>query len=226
MPLVHPQWKMADLFCCRGGATRGYQLAGFNVTGVDIEPQPLYCGDEFIQSDALTFDLTGFDAVHASPPCQAFTAVSNRWRGNGGKSDQHPSLIAPVRDLLVESGLPYVIENVVGARSELRSPVLFNGDMFGLGTFRPRLFESNVLIMAPGRPPKGVQGVGVYGKSPDGRRLSDTTGQRAASSVEEGREAMGMPWADWHGLTQAIPPAYTEHIGKQLVGHLEASAVS
>ncbi len=214
--------KLLDLFCGAGGAAMGYSLAGFHVTGVDIAPQPNY-PFAFVQADALEFDLSGFEAIHASPPCQAFTAASNRWRGKGTKADDHPSLVAPIRERLRSAGVPYVIENVVGARRELENPILLNGDMFGLGTHRPRLFESNLLLMAPGRPPKGPQGIGVYGAL-DGRRLSNTTGQRAAATIEEGRQAMGMPWADWHGLTQAIPPAYTEWLGAQLLAAIRVNA--
>ena len=105
-----------DLFCCAGGATKGYQQAGFYVVGVDIEPQPDYCGDEFIQADALTVDLTRADAIHASPPCQGYsTQTADR--------SKHRRLIPEVRDLLEAAGVPFVIENVEGARRELRNPV-------------------------------------------------------------------------------------------------------
>lgn len=133
--------KLLDLYCCQGGATRGYQLAGFDVTGVDLDPQPRYCGNTFHQSDALTFLRTNmtwirseFAAVSASPPCQKFT---NAQRIQGR---EHPDLIAPTRDLLIELGLPYVIENVEGA--PLRDPVTLCGTTFGLRTYRHRLFET------------------------------------------------------------------------------------
>jgi len=205
--------------------------AGFDVIGVDINPQPNY-PYRFVQADwRSALDETGwdpwdFDVIHASPPCQGYTAMSNRWRGKGGKADDHLRLIHEVRTELARLRLPYVIENVVGARAAMRNPILLNGGMFGLRVDRPRLFESNVLLLQPDR----VQvrdSVGVYGKRPDGRRLwtrADGTEQRAAASVEEAREAMGMPWASWRGCAEAIPPAYTEHIGNQLMDHLRRSA--
>lgn len=122
----------------------------------------------------------------------------------------------------MRSGRPYVIENVPGARALMVNPVTLSGGMFGLRVDRPRLFESNVLIMTPNA--KRVDNpIGVYGKSHDGRRLftrKDGTIQRAAATLDEARDAMGMPWATWHGCTQAIPPAYTEFIGRQLIAHL------
>src|SRR5687768_2363229 len=149
----------------------GYHLAGFEVVGVDINPQPNY-PFEFHQADALTFPLDGFDAIHASPPCQAFTSTSNRWRGNGGAADQHPDLIAPMRERLEQWGGPWVMENVVGAARAMRTTLLLSGGMFGLGVHRPRLFESNVLLLSPGPGTRGINQIGVYGKSPDGRRLN------------------------------------------------------
>lgn len=218
--------RLLDLFCGVGGAARGYQWAGFHVTGVDINPQPDYAGDEFIQADAIEFaaDLCDgypweFDAIHASPPCQAFTTMSNRWRGAGGKADSHVNLIAQTRELLEMSRRPYVIENVPGAKAEMRSPFTLSGGMFGLAVDRPRLFESNVFIFTY-RAPKPVDPIGVYGKAHDGRRLftrADGTEQRAASSLQEARAAMGMDWGDWDGVREAIPPAYTEWIGRQLM---------
>jgi DNA (cytosine-5)-methyltransferase 1 len=225
--------RLLDLFCGEGGAAAGYQAAGFYVVGVDIDEQSNYCGDAFIQSDALTA-LWGvvnghrfYDAVHASPPCQAHTTMSNRWRGAGGKADQHVDLLAATRRLLQESGLPWVLENVPGARSRMCSPLTLTGGQFGLRVHRPRLFESNVLIPALPSAPVPVESVGVYGKAHDGRllwRRADGSEQRAARSLEEAREAMGMPWASWRGCAEAIPPAYTEYIGTQLLAHLEAAA--
>ena len=211
----------------------GYHRAGFDVVGVDIEPQPHY-PFEFIQGDALQilgdqkrmygfFGWDTFDAIHASPPCQAYTSAANRWRGEGSFADSHPDLIAEVRRLLGATGLPYVIENVVGASKKMATTLLLGGSMFGLGVHRPRLFESNVLILSPGPGNRGEQKIGVYGRSPDGRKLNYATGQRAANSLLEAQEAMGMDWADWHGTKEAIPPVYTEFIGAQLLQHLKAT---
>lgn len=202
----------------------GYHRAGFDVVGVDIAPQPLY-PFEFVQGDAIAYVREHgheFDAIHASPPCQAFTTMSNRYRGKGGKADAHVDLIGPTRAALEATARPYVIENVVGARRQLRGPILLTGAMFGLRVARPRLFESSIALEA--RPERKVDDVvGVYGARPDGRRLwtrADGTEQRAAASVAQAAEVMGMPWASWHGLTQAIPPAYTQFLGEQLVEHL------
>jgi DNA (cytosine-5)-methyltransferase 1 len=213
--------RLLDLFCCEGGAAVGYHRAGFDVVGVDIVDRSNYPFD-FIRADAITVDLDGFDAYHASPPCQAHTTMSNRHRGQGGKADSHVDLIDAVRQRLVGTGRPYVIENVPGARKQLRNPVVLTGGMFGLRVERPRLFESNVLLLAPPAA-RVVNPVGVYGKAHDGRRLftrADGSEQRAAASLDEAREAMGMPWASWRGCAEAIPPAYTEHIGRQLLAAL------
>jgi len=212
--------RMLDLFCGAGGSAVGYYRAGFDVVGVDIAPQPRY-PFEFHQADALTFPPDGYDAVHASPPCQAHTTMSNRWRGQGGTADGHPELIGPTRARLEGSGVPWVMENVVGARAKMESALLLHGAMFGLQVHRPRLFESNVLLMCPqwvGGVPRG--GVAVYGKC-DGRRLwthTDGTTLRAASSLTEARAAMGIDWMEWDELKEAIPPAYTSWLGAQLLG--------
>ena len=215
--------RLLDLFCGAGGCSKGYHDAGFEVVGVDIEPHPDY-PYRFIRSDALLFasllnDSTlGFAAVHASPPCQAHTTMSNRWRGKGGVADEHVDLIAATRDLLKASGLPYVIENVPGARAEMDHPVVLNGGMFGLRVDRPRLFECSFPVMVPQRVSVDNP-VGVYGRL-DGRRLmtrKDGSEQRAARTLEEGREAMGIDWMNWDDLREAVPPAYTQFIGEQLI---------
>lgn len=213
--------RLLDLFCCEGGAAVGYQRAGFHVTGVDIDPQPNYAGDEFYQADALEFPLGGFDAIHASPPCQGYTTMSNRW---GSTS---PLLIDAVRDRLTEYGvLVWVIENVVGAKAHMRSPMRLHGGQFGLNLYRPRLFESNVILSPPPKAPRPENAAAVYGHKEDHRRLwtrSDGTELHAAT-LTEAREAMEMPWATWNGCREAIPPAYTEHIGRQLIAQLEVLA--
>lgn len=115
--------------------------------------------------------------------------------------------------------MPWVVENVVGASKYMNASLLLHGGMFGLGVHRPRLFESNILFMSP-RMAKAPKIVGVYGRAPDGRKLSKDSECYAPSSLEEAQEAMGMDWADWHGTKEAIPPAYTEFIGSQLLAHL------
>jgi len=223
--------RLLDLCCCRGGAATGYHRAGFAVTGVDIEPQPLF-PFRFIQADVLdvldNWDLSPFAAIHASPPCQFKTQMSNRWRGNGGITDQHPDLLTPTLERVRKLSVPWVVENVPGAKHMMRPTLLLHGGMFGLGVHRPRLFESNILIFAPqARPAENP--LGVYGKHHDGRRLfdrADGTIQRAPKSLAEAQEAMGMPWADWHGCKEAIPPAYTEYIGGALLDSLAAGTAA
>lgn len=233
--------RLLDLFCGAGGAAMGYHRAGFEVVGVDIKPQPNYPAFmEFHEADALEFAsdylteigpyrLGYFDAIHASPPCQAHTTMSNRWRGAGGKADGHVNLIDETRELLEATGLPYVIENVPGAREHMRSPVTISGASVGLERIvRPRLFESNFLLLVPEWMPP-VEPIGVYGKAHDGRLLfkrADGTEQRAASSLAQAREAMGIDWMEWSELKEAIPPAYTELIGHQLMAHLKATVAA
>ncbi len=221
--------RLLDAFCGAGGCSVGYQRAGFDVTGVDIEPHddypfPLLEDDALVVLDNLQY-LATFDAIHASPPCQGYTTMSNRWRGKGGKADSHLDLIPAVRDALLAWGGPYVLENVPGARSQLRDPITLHGGMFGLRVHRPRLFETNVPLMLYSAPPP-VDPIGVYGKAHDGRRLftrADGSEQRAAYSLSEARGAMGIDWmTDWADLTEAIPPAYTEYLGVQLLAQLEA----
>jgi DNA (cytosine-5)-methyltransferase 1 len=201
---------LLDTFCKAGGCTRGYQLAGYYVVGVDIEAQPNYCGDEFIQADALdylaTADLSRYAAIHASPPCQKYSKARNL-QGN-----EHPDLIAPVRELLRASGKPYVIENVQGA--PLLNPITLVGSMFGLRTMRPRLFECSFdvpFVLAPpaaakhakmGRPPQPGEYVHVVG------HMSD---------VAYCREAIGIGWMTQKELAQAIPPTYCKWIGERLM---------
>jgi DNA (cytosine-5)-methyltransferase 1 len=222
--------RLLDLFCGAGGAAMGYHRAGFDVVGVDINPQPRY-PFEFHQADALEYLLlhgSEFDAVHASPPCQAHTTMSNRHRGNGGTADQHEDLIPATRSLLTTLGCRlWVMENVAGARSAMRSPLILHGGMFGLGVDRPRLFESNALMWAPSPAPRVADPLGVYGARCDGRRLwtrADGTQQRAAKSVAQAAAAMGIDWMNWRELCEAIPPAFTEWIGEQLLAHLAVAA--
>lgn len=217
---------LLDLFCGAGGAAMGYRRAGFDVIGVDIHPQPDY-PFWFIQSDVmLNGDLIINDwspaAIHASPPCQSYSAMSNRW------GSQHDELISQVRSLMPE-GVPYVIENVQEARRDMQEPIVrLTGEMFGLRVHRPRLFElGGWYAFQPPTPCRQVDAVAVYGR-PDSRKLwerNDGTVLRAWSSVKQGQEALGIDWTDdWHQLREAIPPAYTEWIGTQLLAHLGVAA--
>jgi DNA (cytosine-5)-methyltransferase 1 len=218
--------RLLDLFCGAGGAAMGYHRAGFDLVGVDLEPQPRY-PFELHRADAMTYPLDGFDAVHASPPCQAFTQMSARWRGKGGPTDAHLDLLAPIRERFAGLTVPWVIENVPGATRHMRATVTLHGGMFGLGVHRPRLFECSFLVLVP-RAAATRSPVGVYGK-PDGRtnryrNNGNYKGKsliRAWKSLEEGSAAMGIDWMDVGGLREAVPPAYTEFIGRQLIAYVE-----
>jgi len=226
-----------DLFCKAGGAAMGYHRAGFDVVGVDINPQPRY-PFEFIQADVLTLDrlwiAMDFDAVHASPPCQGYTDLRHAPGALGA-----PRMIGAVRSLLSNLGdeaawlprikLPFVIENVEGAEGEMHNPVTLCGSQFGLGAqgcqlLRHRLFETSFLLDAPACEHTEAPVVGVYGGH--ARKRSAKHGGRGTRDVWEGghraaaSEAMGIDWMTLSELSEAIPPAYTEFIGRQLLSHL------
>lgn len=223
MTIVSPAPRLLDLFCGAGGATRGYQLAGFHVTGVDIRPQPHYIGDEFVQADALTFDLSGFDVIHASPPCQEYSRTSKLRDAQGKKGTTLP-LMEPVRALLERSGKPYVIENVPGA--PMRADLMLCGTMFAHGvwrekTWRPlrrhRWFESNFSLPTQPIDPHRMMGrpLGVYGSMKD----DIPQGGQTVSSVAEAQALMRIDWMPrWSELKESIPPAYTEYVGRYLMG--------
>jgi DNA (cytosine-5)-methyltransferase 1 len=227
--------RLLDFFCGAGGAAMGYYRAGFDVVGVDINPQPHY-PFEFYQADVMEIlpevaaGLWGtFDAIHASPPCQAYSTMGNRSRAEGNRRlPPAPDLLLPTWELLKATGLPYVMENVAGAKALMPNAFVLSGGMFGLKVHRPRYFVSNVLILTPPKAKPPPDGVGVYGRDHDGRRLFNRKSNgtyRAPKTLAEAQEAMGMDWADWHGTKEAIPPAYTEFIGAQLLTHLSLEAV-
>jgi DNA (cytosine-5)-methyltransferase 1 len=218
--------RILDLFCGAGGAAMGYNRAGFDVIGVDIDPQPDY-PFKFQQEDALhILKWLGrvdaprhFAAIHASPPCQRYSDLAHR-NGNG---DDWPDLVEPVRALLEQTGLPYVIENVEGA--PLLNPIKLCGTMFAeTSVIRHRLFETNWTATAP---PHGKHPLVFthdkrkrhYGQLDQDTSYVQVTGG-GNCTVANKRRAMGMPWATGHGCNEAIPPAYTEHIGQQLLNHL------
>jgi DNA (cytosine-5)-methyltransferase 1 len=214
--------RLFDAACKAGGCTKGYQRAGFYVVGCDIEAQPNFCGDEFIQGDMLEVladyeFMSTFDAAHASPPCQAYIRS-----GNVARDGRHPKLIGPVRELLEATGLPYVIENVPGA--ELRPDVVLCGSMFGLEVRRHRWFESNVSL-----PPwvlacnHSTRIAGVYGH-PHGQ--GGAAKGMLPGDLETWSRAMGIDWMTAPELADAIPPAYCEFIGAQLLAHIESERMT
>lgn len=219
--------RLLDLFCCAGGAAKGYQLAGFEVVGVDIDPQPNF-PFEFIQADALGLDmdfLQSFDAIHASPPCQSYSDLAKR----NGNAHEWPRLIEPVREMLDATGLPYIIENVEGA--PLIDPVVLCGTMFSeLRVIRHRLFESNFELSAPahGKHPLVFthdKRKSHYGKLDQNTSYVQVTGG-GNCTIANARDAMGIHWMTKNELNESIPPAYTLYLGKQLRRHVAASTAS
>lgn len=215
--------RILDLFCGAGGAGMGYHRAGFEVVGVDINPQPNY-PFEFHQGDALAFLIERgheFDAIHASPPCQASTALTK----GTNRGREYVQLIPETRRLLRTTGLPTVIENVQG--SDLRRDLTLCGEMFGLGVIRHRYFEidrASVLQPAHVSHRGRVRGWrhGTYYDGPYVAVYGDGGGK---GSVTEWQQAMGIDWTgDRKAIAEAIPPAYTAFIGTQLAAHLRGVA--
>lgn len=230
--------EILDLFCCEGGAAMGYHQAGFDVLGVDLfedYTQARYPFDS-IKADVFdvldSFDLSQFDAIHASPPCQRYS-ITNAARGH-----DYPDLIGPTREALQATGLPYVIENVKGA--PLHDPIELCGCMFDLKAVdddgitlhlqRTRLFESNVDLSAP-RPHDHTDHEWVGGCYGGARRDKyEAKYVRKGGYVPPNKAVveayMGIDWMTWKGLHQAIPPAFTQHLGGQLLDAIETQEVA
>lgn len=204
--------KVLDLFCCQGGASAGYERAGFDVTGVDLSPQPRY-PYSFIQADAVQFVRergAEFDFIHASPPCQ-FDSDCQRIMGR-----EHPDLISPTREALESTCLPYVIENVGGAAPKLNTPFMLCGSMFSMGlTYRHRWFETGGwTVQAPEHPEHdGPQT--KMGRAPKPGERIQAVGN--FSGVSRVRDEWGVSWMNRDGIREAIPPAYTQWIGTQFL---------
>jgi len=224
--------KLLDLYCCAGGAAKGYADAGFEVVGVDIGPQPNY-PFEFHQADAIEFVKEHgheFDAIHASPPCQTFSRTKTL-HGN-----EHPDLIEPTRDALVASGKPWVMENVVGA--PLIDTIKLSGQHFNmtapdvdgvpLKLVRHRLFESNIVLRVPDsfHENRHVQTASVYGAgggwTPKHRDNPDRRGGYIPHT-DVIKRLMGIDWMSKHEMSQSIPPVFTEWVGRQLGGYVKGA---
>jgi DNA (cytosine-5)-methyltransferase 1 len=195
------------------------QRAGFHVTGVDLYFQRNYCGEIFVCADAMGRDVRpiiergDFDFIWASPPCQAYTNAQ-RLRANS-----HPDLVAPVRDILRSAGRPYCIENVPG--SPLNDPIELCGAMFGLRTYRHRLFECSFPVKAPPHPEHKCPTVKMGRKPVDGAFMH-VVGN--FSGVAAAREAMGIDWMTRDELRESIPPVYSEFIARAFLAQRQAEA--
>lgn len=209
--------RILDLFCGAGGASVGYSRAGHDVVGVDIAPQPDY-PFEFIQSDVMKFRAfwAGFDLIHASPPCAAYTAIGKQNRGLG-KGATHPRLYEPVRAALEATGKPFVIENPAA-----RPDMILCGESFGLGVIRHRRFELGnwhraTFVTKVHKPHRGRVRGWRHGQYHDGPYLALYGSGGGKPTLTEAQRAMGIDWTnDLYAITQAIPPAYTQFIGEQL----------
>lgn len=236
---------LLDLFCGAGGCSVGYYRAGFDVVGCDNRLQPRYPfpfvlgdaldilqrlidGEEIEMSDGRVIYLEDIAVIGASPPCKHDSGMSRgRWQE---KRLKHPDLIKPTRKLLIKSGKPYVIENVAGARHKYQSHLMLCGTMFGLQSDygnqlqRHRYFEvyPHVLILPPPCSHNGLSAIGVYGggQHPNRRTRANGSGTKQAGDdfgIEQRKKAMGIDWMSSSELSQAIPPAYTHWLGKQLL---------
>lgn len=247
--------RLLDLFCGEGGAAAGYMRAGWDVTGVDLNPRvgTRYPG-QFIAGDALAFLATHgheFDAIHASPPCQGYSIAT---AGNPTARGKHQRLIAATRELLILTGLPWVIENVEQARKQMNDPVLLCGRMFGLEAAdvdgehltldRHRLFESNVPIEVPvHRKHRAGQVAGVYGGSRHAKRLPwedlhavaprdrhcarvGRGGGYVPRSIPVKQSLLGIDWMTVKGMQESIPPQYALHVGTQLLAALTTQEIA
>ena len=217
------QPRILDLFCCEGGAGMGYHRAGFEVVGVDIAPQPRY-PFAFHQADAIAYlagliesgEIRQFDAIHASPPCQEYSTLKSR------KTRQYPDLLAPMRQMLIASGLPWIMENV--ATAPMHQGVMICGTALGWNVRRHRLFDSSHLLYPPGLCRHHLDNVNIYGHAcwtyrPDPSNVRADTGKARTYRVKlaEGRRAFDVPWMSQQGASECIPPAYTEWLGSQLL---------
>lgn len=208
--------KVLDLFCGAGGAATGYYRAGFTeITGVDVHQMPRY-PFRYIHADAIGFlKMFGqqYDLIHASPPCQRYSVATRN-------KNKYPDLLAPVRDALKATGKPYIIENVPGAPME--NPVMLCGSMFGLKVYRHRLFESNIPLVTPGHQ-RHFDNCRGNGKGMSDKGFITVVGHNAGICNSRGvtweyvQQAMGIDWMNRKELSQAIPPAYTEYLGRQVL---------
>lgn len=201
--------RALDLFCCAGGATRGLQLAGYHVTGVDIKPQKHYVGDRFIQADAMEVDWRGYDLIWASPPCQRYSEATPKEH-----KDSHPDLLPTVLERLSQQDTPYIVENVEMAKSMFTSPVMLCGTMFGLNIWRHRFFDignSNTFFLLP---PCNHLGNPILLTGQGSRKVNGKRVGRIPLPIKQ--EAAGIDWMNRDELSEAIPPAYSRFLAEQI----------
>lgn len=201
--------RVLDAFCCQGGAAAGYAAAGFEVVGVDINPQPRY-PFTFVQGDAVEYIReygSGFDLIHGSPPCQ-HDSDTQRIMGR-----EHPDLIGPTREAMESTGRPWVIENVRGALPKMRNPFRLCGTMFGLSTYRHRFFEIGGWKAEEPEHPWHRFPQAKMGRAPKPGEFVQAVGN--FSGVGAVRADWRVPWMNRDGIREAIPPAYTEWVGTQ-----------
>lgn len=214
---IRNKLRLLDLFCGAGGASMGYAMAGFDVTGIDLKHGKRY-PFTYIKGDVRHYlnneFLSQFDVIAASPPCQTFSATKHL-RNAQGKSTTKVNMIPEVRDALIVSGKPYIIENVPNA--PLINPIQLCGSAFELKVRRHRLFESNVPLVGTSCDHKS-QGkpIGIYGSMRD----EIPNGGHTAKTMQQANEAMGIDWMIWGELVESIPPAYTHYLGKQIVTNI------
>jgi DNA (cytosine-5)-methyltransferase 1 len=221
--------KALDLFCGAGGAAMGLHRAGFQVVGVDLRHQPRY-PFEFRQADALDYPLEGFDFIWASPPCQGYTCMRHAPGAKGAAR-----LIGAIRKRLIATGVLWTIENVEAAAVEMRNPITLCGSTFGLGAQgcrlqRHRLFEANFSVPAPPCWHDSRPIIGVYGGH--ARRRAASAGGRGTRDIWEGghgaaaAQALGIDWMTLSEMSEAIPPAYAEHVGAAAIAALDLKLCS
>lgn len=209
---------LLDLFCGAGGATKGYIDAGFKVVGVDHKPQPRYFGEDFIQADAMDYlakNWWKYDAIHASPPCQRYSKMS---QCQPGLSETYPDLVGKLGAWLDFYGKPYIIENVPEAK--MRNPLILCGSMFGYDLYRHRAFQTNFRTKKPKHPFHNKSAVHPDNWTPD--KVMSVVGNCAP--IAHAREIMQCPWMLRDELAEAIPPYYTEYIADFLRRRLDRLA--
>lgn len=225
--------KLLDLFCGAGGCAVGYARAGFTeIVGVDIAPQPRY-PFAFVQADAMEYMRTHwqeFDAIHASPPCQDYSITKQGAKGRvlaaGKHYEDRPRLILPLREFLASIDRPWIIENVPGSEAEMGHAVTLCGLMFGLKLFRHRHFASNVRLIAPPHPSHKGHLIGVGGMVCMVARGNTNRGRIPADHRNKAAwvAASGIDWMTYAEMAQAIPPAYTEFLGRQMLAACQPGA--